>query len=109
MRILYVCTYTLHINNTLHIIITIDFNIDFLGKWEDEQKILGIFNSALTKWLGLKLANSGFPADIVTEAEKDAYVTDMNAFHHTNLKKSDFVKNVGIRQVSKDSLNCVSF
>lgn len=80
-------------------IIQID-EVHHFSKFEE-----GLYADFVNKWLKIKQEASGFPEGVVTEQDKDGYITDYFTHEGVRLNKMDIAKNPGRRATAKIILN----
>lgn len=74
------------------------FEVYHYEEWSNE-----LFKKYVNSFLKLKQEASGFPANVTSEAEKAAYISDYES--HEGIKLDKIEKNPGLRSVSKICLN----
>lgn len=77
------------------------FHYSETSQYNPETGTEGIFTEYMRKFFGLKLAASGWPHNVTTEAEKDAFIQECREQIGVAPAKEDIVKNDCIRQLSK--------
>lgn len=65
----------------------------------------GIFAGYIDKFLKLKQEASGFPSRIVTDADKDKFIKDLEERENITLDKEKIESNPGLRSLAKMCLN----
>ncbi len=76
--------------------------IDEVWHWEAYDNRL--FNSFMMKAMKVKVANSGFPKNCITDEQKEAYVKDQNDFYKFDLKVSEVKRNPAMRTLGKNTV-----
>ena len=73
--------------------------------WDFGQSEVGLFAEYINKFLKLKTEASGWPADVVTEEQMAAFVTDFKAREDVELEPEKMAVNPGMRALAKLCLN----
>ena len=73
--------------------------------WHYEKREKGLLGEYINKFLKVKTESSGWPANVQTEKEKEAYIDDFYRHEGVNLERDKIKKNPGLRQVAKLCLN----
>ena len=74
-------------------------------QYDKENGQKGLFTDYVSKFLRCKLGSSGFPEDVITDAQKEAFIQQIYTNYGFMMDKSEFVKNEGLRLVAKLKLN----
>lgn len=73
--------------------------------WHFEQSQVGLFAEYINKFLKLKTEASGWPADVITEEQKQAFIADFKAREDVELEYEKMALNPGMRALAKLCLN----
>ena len=73
--------------------------------WHFEQSQVGLFAEYINKFLKLKTEACGWPADVVTEEQKQAFVADFKTREDVELEYGKMALNPGMRALAKLRLN----
>ena len=65
----------------------------------------GLFNGYINYYLKMKVEASGYPKDVVSEEQKDAYIQRYFEREGVRLEKEKIEKNPGMRSIAKLMLN----
>ena len=75
--------------------------------WHFEQTSSDLFKDYLLKLFKLKVECEGFPDGIVSDEEKDNYVTEYFTTTNIKLDKENICKNPGMREIAKLCINAM--
>ena len=73
--------------------------------WHYETRKSGLFAEYIDTFLKLKTEASGWPDDVITDMQKDAYIRDFYQHEGILLEKEKIIKNPGLRSLAKLCLN----
>jgi len=73
--------------------------------WHYENRKSGLFAEYINTFLKLKTEASGWPDDVITDMQKDAYIRDFYQHEGILLEKEKIIKNPGLRSLAKLCLN----
>jgi hypothetical protein len=70
-----------------------------------ENSMTGLFAKYIDKFLGLKVEASGWPAGVVTDQQKEDFITEFFEKESVILDPLKMMKNPGLRMLAKLCLN----
>ena len=73
--------------------------------WHYENRKSGLFAEYINTFLKLKTEASGWPDDVITDMQKDAFIRDFYQHEGILLEKEKIIKNPGLRRLAKLCLN----
>ncbi len=81
------------------------YHYDETSQYDEATKTGGLFTGYINANLKAKQESSGYPASVVTEQEKDKYISDYYQHEGVMLDKTKIKKNPGQRTLAKLQLN----
>ena len=73
--------------------------------WHFDQSRVGLFAEYINKFLKLKTEASGWPTDVRTQEQKEAFVTEFEVREGVVLEPEKISVNPGLRALAKLCLN----
>ena len=73
--------------------------------WNRNNRSSDLFKDYIKTFFEIKIASDGFPADVLSDEQKDIYCANVNEINQLDILRENVSENVGLRTTAKALLN----